>query len=55
MHDSVVRLIERPVEFDRAPGRRVRVDNYLISYTVNDDILVVAVIALGHRRDVNER
>lgn len=37
------------------PGLRVRVGNYRIIYTVNDDVLVVAVIALGHRRDVYER
>lgn len=34
------------------PGLRVRVGDYRIIYTVDDDILVVAVIALGHRRDV---
>lgn len=37
------------------PGLRVRIGNYRIIYTVNDDVLVVAVIALGHRRDVYER
>ncbi|WP_370651671.1 type II toxin-antitoxin system RelE/ParE family toxin [Microbacterium sp.] len=37
------------------PGLRVRIGNYRVIYTVNDDVLVVAVIALGHRRDVYER
>ena len=37
------------------PGLRVRVGNYRIIYTIHDDILVVVVIALGHRRDVYER
>lgn len=37
------------------PGLRVRIGNYRIIYTVDDDVLVVAVIALGHRRDVCER
>lgn len=36
-------------------GLRVRVGNYRIIYTIHDDILVVVVIALGHRRDVYER
>lgn len=34
------------------PGLRVRVGDYRIIYTVNDDVLVVAVVTLGHRRDV---
>lgn len=37
------------------PGLRVRVGNYRIIYTVDDDVLVVAVITLGHRRDVYDR
>lgn len=37
------------------PGFRVRVGNYRIIYTVNDDVLLVAVITLGHRRDVYDR
>lgn len=37
------------------PGYRVRVGDYRILYTVADDVLVVAVVALGHRRDVYDR
>ena len=37
------------------PGLRVRVGDYRIIYTVDDDVLVVAVITLGHRRDVYTR
>lgn len=37
------------------PGLRVRVGDYRIIYTVNDDVLVVAVVTLRHRRDVYER
>lgn len=37
------------------PGLRVRVGDYRIIYTVLDDILLVAVITLGHRRDVYDR
>lgn len=37
------------------PGLRVRVGNYRISYTVDNDVLVVAVITLGHRQNIYER
>jgi len=33
-------------------GLRVRVGNYRIVYTVHDDVLLVVVVTLGHRRDV---
>lgn len=36
-------------------GLRVRVGNHRIIYTVQDDVLVVVVVNLGHRRDVDER
>lgn len=36
-------------------GLRVRVGNYRIVYTVQDDILVVVVVTLGHRRDIYDR
>jgi mRNA interferase RelE/StbE len=34
------------------PGYRVRVGDYRIIYTVADDVLLVVVVTLGHRRDV---
>jgi mRNA interferase RelE/StbE len=34
------------------PGFRVRVGDYRIIYTVADDVLLVVVVTLGHRRDV---
>lgn len=34
------------------PGFRVRVGNYRIIYTVADDVLLVVVVTLGHRREV---
>lgn len=37
------------------PGLRVRVGDYRIIYTVQDDVLLVVVVALGHRREVYER
>lgn len=36
-------------------GLRVRVGDYRIIYTVEDDVLVVVVVRLGHRRDVYDR
>jgi mRNA interferase RelE/StbE len=36
-------------------GLRVRVGNYRIIYTAQDDILVVVVVTLGHRRDIYDR
>ncbi len=37
------------------PGHRVRVGHYRILYTVADDMLVVVVVTVGHRRDVYEQ
>ncbi|WP_430647014.1 type II toxin-antitoxin system RelE family toxin [Agromyces sp. GXS1127] len=36
-------------------GLRVRVGHYRIIYTVQDDVLLVVVVTLGHRRDVYDR
>jgi len=36
-------------------GLRVRVGDYRIIYTVADDVLVVVVVTLGHRREVYDR
>jgi mRNA interferase RelE/StbE len=33
-------------------GYRVRVGDYRIIYTVNDDVLTIVVVALGHRREI---
>jgi mRNA interferase RelE/StbE len=37
------------------PGLRVRVGDYRIIYTVQDDVLLVVVVTLGHRCEVYER
>ena len=37
------------------PGYRVRVGDYRIIYTIADDVLLVVVVTLGHRRDVYDR
>ncbi len=36
-------------------GLRVRVGDYRILYTVQDDVLLVVVVTLGHRRSVYEK
>lgn len=36
-------------------GLRIRVGNYRIIYTVEEDRLLVVVVTLGHRRDVYDR
>jgi mRNA interferase RelE/StbE len=37
------------------PGYRVRVGDYRILYTIADDVLLVVVVTLVHRRDVYNR
>ena len=37
------------------PGLRVRVGDYRILYTVQDDVLLIVVVRLGHRRDIYEQ
>lgn len=36
-------------------GYRVRIGDYRILYDVHDDVLVVVVVTVGHRRDVYDR
>lgn len=37
------------------PAFRLRVGDYRIIYTVEDDVLLVVVVRLGHRRHVYDR
>ncbi|HET7386944.1 MAG TPA: type II toxin-antitoxin system RelE/ParE family toxin [Nocardioidaceae bacterium] len=37
------------------PGFRIRVGDYRVIYTVQDDVLLVVVVRLGHRSHVYER
>ncbi|MDO9591051.1 MAG: type II toxin-antitoxin system RelE/ParE family toxin [Microcella sp.] len=39
----------------RRPGWRVRVGDYGIVSTIDDGVLLVVVVTLGHRRDVYDR
>lgn len=38
-----------------SPAYRVRIGDYRIIYEVRDDVLVVVIVTLGHRRDVYSR
>lgn len=37
------------------PGHRVRVGDYRILYIIQDHVLLVVVMTLGHRREVYDR
>jgi mRNA interferase RelE/StbE len=36
-------------------GLRVRVGDYRIVYTIDDGVLLIVVVTVGHRRDVYDR
>ena len=37
------------------PGRCVRIGGYRIIYTIADDVLLIVVVTVGHRREVYDR
>ncbi|MDX2025183.1 type II toxin-antitoxin system RelE/ParE family toxin [Microcella sp.] len=37
------------------PAWRVRVGDYRVIYTIDDGVLLIVVVTLGHRRDVYDR
>lgn len=37
------------------PGFRVRIGDYRVIYTIADNVLLVVIVTLGHRRDVYDR
>ena len=48
----------RPPNVKKLKGRdafRIRTGSYRVIYTVEDDVLLIVVVTLGHRRDVYER
>ncbi|GAB1449447.1 MAG: type II toxin-antitoxin system RelE/ParE family toxin [Bacteroidia bacterium] len=47
----------RPIGYKKLKGRdgcRIRVADYRIIYTILDDVLLVDVIAIGHRKEIYE-
>ena len=61
----IVRAIDGLTTNPRPPGAvairggdgllRIRAGDYRVLYTVNDDVLTVLVVTIGHRRDVYQR
>lgn len=61
----VVKAIDGLTTNPRPPGAiaiqggdgllRIRAGDYRILYSVNDDVLTVLVVTIGHRRDVYQR
>ncbi len=55
--DAIYRLADnpRPPGFKKLKGRdgyRIRVGDYRIIYEINDKILVIEIIDLGHRKNI---
>jgi len=47
----------RPIGYIKLKGRnayRIRVADYRIIYDILDDVLIVQVVELGHRKDIYE-
>ena len=48
----------RPVGCEKLAGHdkyRIRQGNYRVLFTIEDDVLIVTVIAIGNRRDIYRR
>ncbi|PZV76784.1 mRNA interferase RelE/StbE [Algoriphagus aquaeductus] len=59
LKEAIYNLAEnpRPVGYKKLKGRdafRIRVSDYRIIYEIEDSILTIEVIAIGHRRDIYE-
>ena len=37
------------------PGLRVRIGNYRVTYTIVDDVLIIVIVQIGHRKDIYSR
>lgn len=45
----------RPAGYKKLKGRqafRIRIQNYRVIYEIKDNVLLVEVIAIGHRKDI---
>ena len=57
LKDAIFDLAEipRPVGYKKLKGRdayRIRVADYRIIYEINDEILLIDIIDLGHRKEI---
>jgi mRNA interferase RelE/StbE len=55
--ESIYKLAEnpRPIGYKQLKGRdgyRIRVGDYRIIYEIFDNVLLIEVVALGHRKDI---
>ena len=55
--NAIYNLAEDPrpmgyVKLKNQDGYRIRVSNYRIIYDIHDNILLIEVIEVGHRRDI---
>ena len=48
------KMLALPLLYTKGPAYRLRVGDYRIIYTIDDGVLLIVVITLGHRRDVYE-
>ena len=60
MHAAIALLAEDPRPPASRPLRgrpawRVRVGDYRVIYTIEDDVLLIVLVTLGHRPDIYER
>ena len=58
INEKILELAENPrpsgvVKLENTDNKyRIRVGNYRILYEIEDDVLIVKVVRVGHRRDV---
>lgn len=57
--DSIAELAENPRPFDckKLKGKnndyfRIRVGNYRVIYTIEDQVLLIVIIRVGHRKEI---
>lgn len=55
--EAILTLAEtpRPIGYKKLKDRegyRIRIRDYRIIYTIRDQVLLVSVIAIGHRKDI---
>ena len=55
IRDALKKLAENPFMGEKLTGKqayRVRVGDYRLIYEIHDNILVVLVVNIGHRKDI---
>lgn len=57
LDQAILSLAENPrppgcVKLQGQPYHRIRVGDYRIVYQIKDDVLIVLVVSIGHRREI---